>query len=194
MILDLLVVGLGNPGREYDNTRHNVGFHTVELLNGQFGGSFKKSRFTAPYEFSEVKTAGHRLILVKPLTFMNNSGQILGSLYRRYSLGSENLVVIVDNMDLAPGECRLRLKGSSAGHNGLKSLMAHARGEFKRIYIGIGRPGPNGDVIKYVLSSPSGVEAELIHSGEIKAAGAVIRLLEGDPERVMNEINRKSTD
>jgi PTH1 family peptidyl-tRNA hydrolase len=190
-----LVIGLGNPGRDYEKTRHNVGFDTVELLNRQFGGSFKKSRFTAPFELSEIRTGGHRLILVKPLTFMNNSGQVLGTLFHRYKLNPDNVVAVVDNMDLVPGECRLRLKGSSAGHNGMKSLMAHMKtGDFKRIYIGIGRPGPNGDIIKYVLGVPSEDDAAGVSLAVSRAAEAVVRLLTDDPERVMNDFNRKKTD
>lgn len=102
------------------------------------------------------------------------------------------MVVLVDNMDIPPGECRLRLKGSSAGHNGIKSLMLHAgTGDFRRIFIGVGRPGPRGDVVKYVLGTPSGAEAEAVGEGVAGAADAVLRLLEEDPARVMNDLNRK---
>jgi PTH1 family peptidyl-tRNA hydrolase len=192
--LDLLVIGLGNPGEKYTHTRHNVGFDTVELLAGKFNLFFKSKRFPAPYAFTETSLPEGRLVLVKPLTFMNESGRILSHVLRRFGMKPENMLVIVDNLDLEPGMCRLKTSGSSAGHNGLRSIARHLGDRpYARLFIGIGHPGPRGDVIKYVLNRPAKKEWPVYLETFGKAADAVLDIMKDGPERVKNGLNRKKS-
>ena len=192
------MVGLGNPGPRYQGTRHNVGFRTLDVVAARLGVAFRKAPFR-PLLGAEAATGRHRLSLVKPLTFMNNSGDVFPGLLRRQSRrrgsgedAEQALLVICDNLDLPPGACRLRLRGSSAGHKGLDSIMRRTgSGEFMRLYVGIGHPGRAQDVVQHVLSAPAQAETALIDAALERAAGAVLRLLEGEPQRVMNGLNRQ---
>lgn len=151
-----------------------------------------------------ARVGPHRLWLVKPLTYMNNSGDVFPALLRRAARaaraarwaraarGDQSLLVICDNLDLPPGACRLRLRGSSAGHKGLDSIMRRTgSGEFMRLYVGIGHPGRVQDVVQHVLSAPPQAEAALIEAALERAAGAVLRLPEDGPQRVMNDLNQQ---
>ena len=131
-----LVVGLGNPGAQYANTRHNVGFMAVDCLAG-VGGTWKneKDALTARAEID-----GRRVIFAKPQTFMNNSGVAVGALMTFYKIPLENLIVIHDDMDITVGDCREKIGGGSAGHNGIRSIDAHVGRDYRRIRIGIGHP------------------------------------------------------
>lgn len=151
--LDLLVAGLGNPGPEYQRTRHNAGWLVVDELAHRHGGSFR-SKFSG--RLSEVRLDGLRIALLKPETYMNESGRSLGAAARFFKVAPEGLLVIHDDVDLEPGRLQVRLGGGLAGHNGLRSI-AQALGtqDFLRLRIGVGRPG-RGDrrpVADYVLSS-----------------------------------------
>lgn len=150
--LDLLVAGLGNPGREYADTRHNVGFLVADELARRHGGSFR-SKFSG--ELAEVRLDGLRLALLKPQTFMNESGRSVGAATRFYKLEPEALLAVHDEVDLEPGRLQVRLGGGLAGHNGLRSLAQHLRTpEFLRLRIGVGRPerGDPRPVADFVLS------------------------------------------
>ena len=131
-----LVVGLGNPGAQYVNTRHNVGFMAVDVLAGE-NASWKseKNALTA-----RVDINGNRVIFVKPQTFMNNSGVAVAALMTFYKIPLENIVVVHDDMDIPVGDCREKIGGGSAGHNGIRSIDAHIGREYRRIRIGIGHP------------------------------------------------------
>ncbi len=147
----LLIVGLGNPGEGYRNTRHNVGFLLVDLLADSLGLELKKPLFKN-YLKGKASQAGGEFHLVKPLCYMNHSGEILPGLLRASKLPLSRLIVVVDNMDLPVGRVRMKLKGSSAGHNGLKSLIAHlGTPDFQRLYVGIGRPKGGITVVDHVL-------------------------------------------
>jgi PTH1 family peptidyl-tRNA hydrolase len=151
--LELLVVGLGNPGREYAGNRHNVGWMVVEELARRHGVSWK-GKFSG--QFAELRLDGHRVGLLKPETFMNESGRSVGAAARFYKLEPDAVLVVHDEMDLEPGRLQARGGGGLAGHNGLRSIAAHLNTpDFLRLRVGVGRPG-RGDPRKgadYVLSN-----------------------------------------
>jgi len=183
------VVGLGNPGPEYAGTRHNVGFRALDLLAGRLGVEFRKAPLRRLLA-AEAASGSHRWRLVKPLTYMNNSGDVFPALLRRRR--AHTLLVICDNLDLPAGACRLRRRGSSAGHKGLESIIRRTgSGDFMRLYIGIGHPGRTEEVVDHVLSAPGEAEAALIGRGLERAADAVLRLPVEGPERVMNGLNQQ---
>lgn len=189
----MIFIGLGNPGTKYQYTRHNVGFLAVEEAAGKALFSFSKG-LTRKYRSAEGRYDGGKMVLIEPLTFMNNSGQIIHSLRRKFQLTEENLVVVCDNLDLPPGSIRIKRGGSSAGHNGLASIIRFlGTNDFLRLYIGIGRPPFNGDVIAHVLGTPGTGEKEDILQGVRTGAEAILRLNSEAVEKVMNEFNRKKT-
>ena len=165
------VFGLGNPGARYEKTRHNVGFDTVERIAALKGMKLRKRCFRL-YRRAVLGS----LTLVEPLTFMNNSGQVFEENVRE----GEEVVVIVDQMDLPPGRIRIRRGGGSAGHNGLKSIIAFHGQDFIRVYIGIGRPAEGTAVADHVLSRFSEEDRILVDAAEAKAAEAVLRLEGGE--------------
>ena len=150
--LDLLVAGLGNPGREYERTRHNLGWLVLDELARRHGGSWR-SKFSG--SFAEVRLGDLRLGLLKPETYMNESGLSVGAAARFYKVDAEGLLVVHDDVDLEPGRLQARAGGGLAGHNGLRSLAQHLGSqEFERLRIGVGRPGrgDRGSVSDWVLS------------------------------------------
>ena len=151
--LDLLVVGLGNPGREYSGNRHNVGFMVVDELARRHGGSWR-AKFSG--QLAEVRIDGHRVALLKPETYMNESGRSLGAAARFFKVEPEQVLVVHDDVDLETGRLQARAGGGLAGHNGLRSLAQHLGSQdFLRLRIGVGRPG-RGDprsVADWVLSA-----------------------------------------
>lgn len=179
---DMFVFGLGNPGPEYDRTRHNVGFMTVEKMAAQKGVKLKKRCLRL---FRSAKINDGSDILVEPLTYMNNSGEIIPSLLHE----GDKLIVICDQMDLPPGKLRIRLKGGSAGHNGLKSVIQYWGEDFIHVYIGIGHPEEGISVPDHVLSCFSPSDSFLIDKATDMAAEAVLDILEGKP---INEILQKA--
>ena len=156
--LDLLAVGLGNPGREYARHRHNVGWMVVEELARRHGASWK-GKFSG--QLAEVRVDGHRVALFKPETFMNESGRAVGAAARFYKLEPDAILVVHDDIDLEPGRLQARLGGGLAGHNGLRSIASHlGTQDFLRLRVGVGRPG-RGDPrppADYVLSPFTPVE------------------------------------
>jgi len=179
-----LILGLGNPGAKYANTRHNVGFDAVEACAAFFQARLRKRCFRL-YRQAKV---GSFVSLVEPLTYMNNSGEVM-----RYfpDVKAEDIVVVCDQMDLPPGLIRIRRGGSSAGHNGLKSLIsALDSSEFTRVYIGIGRPAKGVSVVDHVLSrDPS----PALQDGIMLASSALQDLIQGKSlEEVMLAYNRRN--
>ena len=167
----MVVFGLGNPGANYSGTRHNVGFDTVELIAARKGVRLRK-----PLLRKYRRARFNDLTLVEPLTYMNNSGLVA----QENVPEGETLVVIVDQMDLPPGRIRIRNGGSSAGHNGLKSIIAEYGPAFLRVYIGIGHPAEGVSAADHVLSCFSDEERALIDRAEDKAAEAVLRIFSGE--------------
>ncbi|MBN2627529.1 MAG: aminoacyl-tRNA hydrolase [Spirochaetales bacterium] len=187
----IILAGLGNPGPAYEETRHNVGFLCVEAVAEKEGLTFKKP-FLADYSLAEFYHNQTRVVLLKPLTYMNRSGLILPHILKKYGASPCHLLVAVDNMDLVPGQCRLKLKGSSAGHNGLKSIISLLdSSEFMRLYIGVGRPDGDVSVVDHVLGRPDEDERDDFRQGVENAVAAFYQILEKGARGAMNGINRK---
>jgi len=184
-----VVVGLGNPGREYSETPHNAGFAAVELLAERSGITLKRSWRTKA-KTGKGTCAGSSVMLVEPLTFMNRSGEAVSSVLRYNRLGAEDLIVVVDDADLPMGRIRVRAQGSSGGHNGLESVIGSiGTREFARIRVGIGRGKGRSGLIDHVLSPLKGENAEAFRVGVQAAADAVECIVENGVERAMNEFN-----
>ncbi len=140
----------------------------------------------------EGHVSGGKIILARPLTYMNNSGNVIRDIIKRAGVGTDKMLVVCDHLDLPPGSCRLRLKGSSGGHKGLQSIIDNlGKTDFMRIYIGIGRPESRENVIEYVLGRPSAGEIDLLNECVERACEGIIRLVNEDPSQVMNVINRR---
>jgi peptidyl-tRNA hydrolase, PTH1 family len=185
----VLVVGLGNPGARYADTRHNAGFMVVDALAQAMGVRVAKV-FLRPYALG----ARGRQYLVTPLTYMNRSGAAFADLLRRTRCGLADLLVVYDNVDLPPGTCRLKLRGAGGGgHHGVESIHAAlGTGDFMRLSVGIGRPDGGSDLAEYVLAPPSQEEAAAFREGVERAARAVLALMEKSAAEVMNELNRRN--
>lgn len=167
----MFVFGLGNPGSKYEGTRHNVGFLTIEKIAAQENVKLRKRCFSF-YKWAHINSD----TLIQPLTYMNNSGNIIPALH----IGENDLIVICDQMDLPCGKIRIRRGGGSAGHNGLKSIIANYSSDFIRVYIGVGRPAEGVSVVDHVLSQFSEEDASLVERATDEAAKAVIDILNGE--------------
>lgn len=186
-----MIVGLGNPGTKYQETKHNIGFITLDEIAYRLNISFKKSQFEA--DIAEFFIGTEKVMLVKPLTFMNESGRAVGPLMTYFGVEEKDLIVIYDDLDLPIGQIRLREKGSAGGHNGIKSLIAHlGTKEFPRIKVGIGRPQGKIPVVHHVLTGFSKENHEEILLAIKKAADAAIYACEGHTFiETMNQFNGK---
>lgn len=168
----LLLIGLGNPGRDYRANRHNVGFHVLDALAASLGTSFR--RMQAKALVTEARLEGVRLILAKPQTYMNLAGQSVGSLARFFRLPAEQILVIYDDLDLPPGTLRLRPGGGTGGHRGMGSIVEHlGLDEFPRLRFGIGRPPGAMDPAAFVLQDFSRAEQELVAAAVDRAVECV---------------------
>jgi peptidyl-tRNA hydrolase, PTH1 family len=187
LVVRHLVVGLGNPGPEYANTRHNVGFMLLDELSRRHRIAIKKPQHGA--RVGEGEIAGEPVALVKPLTFMNVSGRAVAPLLQRHSLLPDRLVVIYDDADLPLGKIRVRARGSAGGHGGIKSILASiGTAEFPRVRIGIGRSG-RGDLVDHVLGGFRPDERDLLQHAIQRAADAVEQILSHGIEPAMNQFN-----
>ena len=185
-----MIIGLGNPGEKYENTRHNAGFIAVDNLAASLGAAFRKP-FLRNYLTAEGVYRDEKIILVKPLTFMNRSGSVLPGLLRKYKTDINDIILVCDNLDLYPGVLRFKLKGGDAGHNGIKSVIANLdNSDFKRIYIGIGRPHDSSKIIEHVIGIPDADDLKKINYAAAAASESILKLVENPAEKVMNEINR----
>lgn len=188
-----LLVGLGNPGDKYQDTRHNIGFRFLDLLAKHEGLRFAAApRFRA--ETCSWEAGGEKVMLVKPQTFMNNSGESVGQLARYYQVATSDIFVVFDDLDLPAGKIRIRHEGGHGGHNGLKSLNQHLDGtNYTRIKIGIGRP-PSGDVTPWVL----GHADERDRASENMVFDALLTemgtILDGEAQKAANRIHLKLND
>lgn len=183
-----LIVGLGNPGKKYEDTRHNIGYMVVDALATQLGISFvEKNKQQALVARTDYQ--GLPLLLVKPTTFMNNSGQAVRALVDYYNIELEDIIVVVDDLNLDPGVIRIRSQGSSGGQNGIQSIIEHlGTQKFKRLKVGIGRP-EYGEAIHHVLSRFSQEDLLVIEEAVGKAQEACLVLLSQGLNQAMNEYN-----
>ncbi|MGB0722502.1 MAG: aminoacyl-tRNA hydrolase [Gammaproteobacteria bacterium] len=183
-----LIVGLGNPGPEYDQTRHNAGFWFVDELARRHGASFQnESRFHG--EACRLTLNGRDVRLLKPLTFMNRSGQSIGALARFFKIPVEHILVVHDELDLPPGTARLKKGGGHGGHNGLRDSIAHLGKDFARLRIGIGHPGHKDKVVGFVLNRPGKDELPAIERSIDSAADIAPDLVAGDWDRAVRELH-----
>ena len=185
-----VVVGLGNPGRRYRSARHNVGFRVVDRLSTRWGVPVTREVHRAAV--GEARRGGERVLLVKPQTFMNDSGGSVASLHRFYRFDPAQVVVVHDDVDLEPGRIRVRSGGSAGGNRGVESVMA-ALGDldFVRIKVGVGRPAVGRVPPDWVLGTPRAEEAAALAEAEERAAEAVELVITEGPARAMNRINQR---
>ena len=187
---DLLVVGLGNPGAEYAGTKHNVGAEVVELLARRHGARLRKSKERALVD--EVGVAGKRLALAVPTTYMNDSGQAVAPLVRRYGVEPEHLVIVHDELDLEPAVLRVKVGGGLAGHNGLRSIKQHLHDDtFLRVRLGVGKPNSKEQGADHVLSRFGKRDREQMAVTIEEAADAVEMILADGVEAAMNRYNAR---
>lgn len=182
-----LIVGLGNPGREYEGTRHNCGFMVIDKLAEKLNVSVDQNKFKGLYV--KFKYHGEDVILLKPQTYMNLSGESVSTLMQFFKIEIEDLLVIYDDLDMPVGKLRLRKTGSAGGHNGIKNIIAHLNSQdFKRIRVGIDRH-KYMKVVDYVLSRFTKEETDAISQGIENAVNAVIDYLDHGFDYIMNRYN-----
>lgn len=185
-----LVVGLGNPGARYRHTRHNVGFLVVDRLAARWNVTLAGRRHQAETGLGTV--AETRVVLAKPVTFMNLSGEAVGKLRRAHRLAPPAIIAVYDDLDLPLGQVRVRGEGGAGGHNGVASLIATLGRGFPRVRVGIGRPPPGVDPVEYVLEPFAAAERPLVEAAVERAADGVESLLREGVERTMNTFNRRA--
>jgi peptidyl-tRNA hydrolase, PTH1 family len=185
-----LIVGLGNPGREYESTRHNAGFWLVDELARRHGGSFRmESRFKA--EVARVQLAGSERWLVKPQDYMNNSGRVTAAVAGFYKASAGAILVAHDELDLAPGDLRLKQGGGAGGHNGLRDLIAHFGPDFWRLRLGVGHPGNREMVNPWLLGATRANERAPIEEAVQQGADILPEMLEHSAERAMQKLHTR---
>ena len=189
-----LIVGLGNPTKQYEKTRHNIGFDVMDALAYKYNISISENKHKALCGKGVIE--GMKVVLAKPQTYMNLSGESVAELVNYYKLDPESeLIVVFDDISLEPGNIRIRKKGSAGGHNGIKNIIAHVGGPvFPRIKVGVGEKPPKYDLADYVLGHFSKAEQELMEEGYEDAVKAVEMIVSGDISGAMNEYNRKKKE
>ena len=187
--VEFLIVGLGNPGKKYETTRHNAGFMCIDKLSQKENVDVKKVKFHAL--IGECYIEGHKVIVMKPQTMMNNSGQAIKECATFYKIPPENIIVIYDDISLEPGKLRIRRKGSAGGHNGIKSIIAHLGSEnFPRVKIGVGaKPHPDYDLVDWVLGSFPKDQLKLINESCENAYNAIKIIMNADIDGAMSKYN-----
>lgn len=187
-----LIVGLGNPGPEYKNTRHNLGFMVIDELARRQGISSLKSKCQS--SIAETKLASHKVIIAQPQTFMNNSGPAVRGLLDWFKIDPANLILVYDDVDLEVGQLRLREKGNAGGHHGVESVInSIGTTQFARVRIGIGRESLTADVTDYVLQRIPADQQEALAEAVIAAADAVQSILSDGLAKAMNKFNQSDS-
>ena len=184
-----LLVGLGNPGAKYASTRHNMGFLALDGLADREGFRFNKLRFRA--WTAQWKVGDQQVLVMKPQTYMNLSGESVGEAARFYKIPADHVLVISDDVSLPAGKLRIRAGGSAGGHNGLKNIIQHLGTDaFPRIKVGVGMPEhPDHEMIDWVIGKPTGQEAKTLRETLDRAAEAALYLVENGIDRAMNRFN-----
>ena len=187
---EYLIAGLGNPGREYEHTRHNAGFLFLDALAERMQASVTRLKFQSLYADGEL--AGQRCLLLKPQTFMNNSGQAVREAAALYKIPPERILVVYDDISLAPGVLRIRRKGSDGGHNGIKSILYHLESDqFPRITLGVGKkPHPDYDLAAWVLSRFPDSDRALLDQAIERACDAAEYIVTDRIDEAMNRYSR----
>lgn len=186
---EFMVVGLGNPGRDYEFTRHNAGFLTLDHIAVEENADIKKLKYKAL--IGDTVISGHRCLLVKPQTFMNNSGEAVREISQFYKIPPEKIIVIFDDISLPCGKLRIRRKGTDGGHNGIKSIIYHLNSDnFPRIKVGVGaKPHPDYNLADWVLSTFKKDELEELKKAIEKATEVLPYMLDGEIDKAMNKAN-----
>ena len=187
--IEYVIAGLGNPGMEYDGSRHNAGFFTIDLLADQLGEKIDRLRFKG--KTAEVTIEGKRCLLLKPTTYMNNSGEAIVQALEFYKIPTTNLIVIYDDISLDPGKLRIRRKGSHGGHNGVRSIVdLTGSDDFPRIKIGVGKkPHPDYDLAKWVLGKFGKEDQPKLKEAAENACECIKLMVQGKTDEAMNKYN-----
>lgn len=183
-----IIVGLGNPEPEYSNTRHNMGFDTINKIAKKYNIEFSKTNFKGIYGTGIIE--GEKVILLKPQTFMNLSGESIKEIIDFYKLNTDNLIIIYDDIDIEPGIIKLRKTGGPGTHNGMKSVIKEIGTEkFPRVRIGIGKPEHKGDLINYVIGKIPEENKKILEKSTDLARDAVIEIIKSGIDKAMNCFN-----
>ena len=187
--VDWIIVGLGNPGAKYENTRHNMGFLTVDLLAEKAGVKLNKVKFKSAHNI--LKFAGCKCLVMKPQTYMNLSGEAVREAAQFYKIPADHVLVIYDDVSLPVGKLRVRPEGSAGGHNGIKNIIAHLGTQtFPRIKIGVGAPeGAEKDMVDHVIGVPSQAERKILAESFERAITAAECIIEKGCQQAMNKFN-----
>jgi PTH1 family peptidyl-tRNA hydrolase len=188
--VDFIVVGLGNPGKEYELTRHNVGYLVIDILCNRYGGKLKKE---TPNSMADtIKIGDKKILIAKPTTYMNDSGKAVGEIVRRYKCDSQQLIVIQDELDLEQGVVKIKTGGGLAGHNGLRSIKNHVQTQdFLRVRIGVGKPSSSAQGANHVLKPFNKKELEEFKMSCEIAADCVELIINTDIANAMNQTHSK---
>lgn len=184
-----LIVGLGNPGKEYVRTRHNCGFRAIDTLADSLGCKIEKGKFQGIY--GQCNYEGKKLYLLKPLTYMNLSGRSVLQLSSFFNIPPQRIIVMFDDISLPPGRLRIRADGSAGGHNGIKNIIAHLGSQdFPRVKIGVGAPeGAEKDMVDHVIGVPSQAERKILAESFEKAVDAAECIIRHGCQKAMNQFN-----
>jgi len=181
-----LIVGLGNPEEDYSNTRHNMGFDTINKIAKEYGIEINKKKFKGLYGTGIIE--GKKAILLKPQTFMNLSGESIKEVVDFYKIENDKIIIIYDDMDIDLGVIKIRKKGGSGSHNGMKSVVHYFGTDFARIRVGIGKPGDD-DFIKYVIGPIPEEEKEILDRATTIAKDAAVEIIKQGVDNAMNKFN-----
>ena len=189
--VEYIIAGLGNPGIQYENTRHNAGYMTVDTLAEKYGFEIKKLRFKSLT--ADAVISGKRCLVIKPTTYMNNSGQAIVEAINFYKIPIQNVIICYDDINLEPGRLRIRKKGSDGGHNGIKSIIyLTGSDEFPRIKVGVGaKPNKEYDLASWVLGNFPSEVLPAMHESTDLACEAIALMVNGQTDKAMNLVNSK---
>lgn len=183
-----LIAGLGNPGEKYNKTRHNIGFNLVDELSKEYSIPLSKKKFNS--EFGKGSIGGYDVLIVKPLSFMNLSGEPVQKITNFFNIETKNVIIVHDDLDIEIGRVKIKEKGGHGGHNGIRSIISHIGNDFTRVRIGIGRPDSKGDVSDFVLGKFRKSDKDLITDVLAITKDAIVTILEDGTATAMNRFHR----